>query len=138
MTPNASISVPTTTYSIKKLVDCDINFEFHIKCSGCKVFSSTASEKSITKCVICDQTIKAMNSEHFIYIPIKQQLMKTVSENFDQIMSHLSGIKDSSSIMTDVHHSTLHKKIYVKYKNVKILSLSVNTDGAMVHKTSSK
>lgn len=138
LTPNASIEIPTTTYSIKKLVQADINFEFHVECTKCKIYSATKISKSFTECKQCGQTLKTQNSNHFVYFPIKQQIVKSVNEHINQINSYPMCDDINDSIIRDVYDSAIHKRVLNKYKNAEILSLTVNTDGASVHKSTIK
>lgn len=138
LTPNASVEVPATTHNIKKLVQPDISFEFHIECTKCKIYSATKISKSFTGCKQCSQTLKTQNSNHFVYFPMKQQLIKSVNEHFNQINSYQMCNEENDSTISDVHDSVSHKRVLNKYKNVNILSLTVNTDGASVHKSTTK
>lgn len=135
---NSPIEVPTTKYSIKKLVKPDIMYEFHVECTNCKTFSATKTSKSFTECASCGRTLRTQNSNHFVYFPIKQQLIRHVNENFNQIISHRMCNDENDVIIRDVYDSIIHKNVQNKYKNVKILSLAVNTDGASVHKSNTK
>lgn len=138
-TPNASIQIPSTIYSIRKFVRPDLEYEFHIQCSECKIYSSSTSS-SICKCISCEKKLTTVESKHFVYIPIKQQLLKSVDENFSRITSYELDRNNNSKdgIIRDVYDSILHKQVQAKYQNTRVLSLAVNTDGATVHKCSSK
>lgn len=138
MTPNASIEVPTTTYKIKNLVESNLKFEFYIECTKCKDFSPTKTSKSFTECSSCGQMLKTQGSNHFVYFPIEQQLIKSVNENFNLINPHQMSNDVNGSIIRDVYDAILHKNVFTKYTNVNILSLVVNTDGASVHKSATK
>lgn len=138
MTPGASIEVPTSAYKIKKKVKSDLDIEFHIECKKCKIFSASENWNSFTKCVTCGNALKAKDSDHFVYIRIKQQLIKHVKDNLNHIVSQKSSSDKKDSIITDVHDSILYKNVESKYENINVLPLCVNTDGASVHESNNK
>lgn len=135
-TPNASIPVPSTSYKMRKFVTTDLTYEFHVKCPACNIYSTTLSAKC--KCTECERMLTTVESEYFIYIPIKQQLIKSINENFARINSYLSECNTKEGIISDVFDSILHRKARTKYQNATVLSLVLNLDGARVHKCSGK
>lgn len=136
-TPNASIRIPTSTYKIKKVIQSGYKTEFHIQCAKCQNYSVTTSTKSQIACEFCSNNIKASDSNYFVYIPIKQQLLKSINENFEQIQSSQAN-NTESTVISDVHDSIQHKRIQGKYKNAMVLSLAAFTDGIVMHKSSSR
>lgn len=99
-TPNTSINVPSTKYKIKQLIPPAIYFEYNIKCSGCGNY--LPSRNSQTKCDTCEITVKASDSDYFIYIPIEQQLKQNLDKHFNEIVSYASNISESGYIC-DIH-----------------------------------
>lgn len=137
-TPNASIQVPSTVYSIKKFIKPDLKYEFHIQCSKCCIYSPTISSQR--NCIRCGKKLTTVESNHFVYIPIKQQLLKSVNENLARITSYELDRNTNSKIgvIRDVYDSILHQQVQAKYQGTTILPLAINTDGATVHKCSNK
>lgn len=137
-TPNASIQVPSTKHTMKKFVKPDLNYEFHIHCSKCKIYTSSISSKC--NCVGCGKKLTTAESNHFVYIPLKQQLLKSINENFARITSYEFDRNNNSKsgVIRDVYDSILHQQAQAKYQNATILPLAINTDGAVVHKCSKK
>lgn len=124
-TPNSATRVPTSTYKIKKLIEPAFDCQFHIKCPTCSHFSTE------TQC--CGNGLKTVNMDHFVSICLKQQLVKSIEDNFDEIMAYSSTNDDS--VIRDAHDGIQFKKVQAKYQSFKILSLVVNTDGALVYRT---
>lgn len=96
------------------------------------------STLALTECEKCGKTVKASDSNHFVYIPIEQQIVKSVNDHFDEIKTYRMCSDGNNNNITDMHDSILYKRIQDKYKNTKVLALAVNTDGAVVHKSSGK
>lgn len=135
-TPNASIQVPSTSYKMRKFIKSDIEYKFYVQCPNCNDYSSTTSSKC--ECITCGRTLTTVESNHFVYIPLKQQLIKSIHENFARINSYRLERNKKKDIICDVYDSILYKQAEAKYQNATVLSLSFNTDGANVHKCSSK
>lgn len=79
-TPNNPIKVPCTKYKIKQLIQPAIYSEYHIKCSGC--LNYLPSRLNHTNCDACELDIKTSSCDYFMYIPIKQQLMQSIEQEF--------------------------------------------------------
>lgn len=124
-TPNSATRVPTSIYKIKKLIEPSFDCKFHIKCPTCKYFSNE------NEC--CGNVLKPANMTHFVSICLKQQLVKSIEDNFDEIMAYSS--RDDDGLIRDAQDGILFKKVEAKYRAFKILSLVVNTDGAVVYRT---
>lgn len=136
-TPNASIHVPKSIYKMKKTINPGFDTEFHIKCASCKNYSIAKSTQNQIECEICSNKITASDSNYFVYIPLKQQLIKSVNENLNQIQSYRINNTESST-MNDIHDSIQYKRIKSNYRKSIVLSLAVFTDGVALHKSSNK
>lgn len=130
ITPNASIRVPHTIYKIKKMVKTDFTFQYYVECSQCKSYSTSSSNDMRLKCDSCESDIKRTISNFFVYIPLEQQIRKSLDEKFDEVMGYKP--EDDGNFMTDVHHSLQFIKAETKYASSKILPFTVGTDGAVV------
>lgn len=137
-TPNASIQVPSTLHTMKKFVKPELKYEFHLQCSKCNIYSSTSSSRC--NCIACGEKLTTVESNHFVYIPLKQQLLKSIDENFARITSYEFDRKNNSEsdVIRDVYDSILHQQVQAKYQSATVLPLSIITDGAVVHKCSRK
>lgn len=134
-TPGRECSIPDTKHKIKKTVKGLFDIEFHIKCKTCNAYTATTNAK--TKCVTtsCQQEIERANSPYFVNFPLRVQLMKSIIDNFDTIMSYNKSMSESSEVIRDVHDGIEFKKIKEQFPNFFILSLTVNTDGAQMFKS---
>lgn len=134
-TPNAAVFLPNTKYKIKKELNPIFNHQFQIRCSTCKNYM--ASSKSATKCMICDVPISTGDSDHFLYIPIKQQLEHSMAKNLEEILNYNSHVL-SANELTDIHSGKIFKNAQAAHPNCTILPLIVNTDGVKMFKHSNK
>lgn len=127
-TPNAAIKIPKTKYKIKKLFEPSFQCDFFIECSECKqVFLRSSYE---TEC--CNKTLKTTNTNHFVAISLRQQLMRSIENNFEEIMSYNPTNQDGT--IEDVHDG-IGVRNAQKNCSHKILSLTANTDGAAVYRS---
>lgn len=105
-TPNASIRIPTSKYKLKKTMQSEISFEYHIRCDICGIYSLSASSR--TECDLCATDISTTNSNFFIYIPLEQQLKQVIYENFEEI--HCYPSSQDENLITDIHDCLQYKK----------------------------
>lgn len=84
-TPNASIPIPTSKFKLKKTVQTQLLPEYHIQCTQCKNYSVLVEHYHRGECFKCSAKISTVDSDFFIYVPLKPQLVKIISENFDQV-----------------------------------------------------
>lgn len=128
LTPKAAVKVPTTRYTIKQFIEPSFSCYFHIECPECKQFSKGLSGD--IEC--CGKKLKTVNTNHFVSISLREQLKRSVMNNFDEIVAFES--TNGVDAITDVHDSVQFRRIQSKH-SCKILSLTVNTDGAAVYKS---
>lgn len=100
-TPGAKYQIPSTTFKIKKLLVPIFVTEYFIKCSSCKKYMATTKDK--VQCYDCNRELKRGNSEYFIYMPVKPQLKKSITEHFEEIMSYRENFAQTK---TGVYYSS--------------------------------
>lgn len=126
-TPNATIKLPATKYTIKKSMPPAFEYEIHIKCKQCSNF--VGSLRSEIRCETCKTMIKTSNSDYFVYIPVEKQLEHAIKNNINEILSFYA-IDRQPNCMTDIFDSKIFMQIKDKYAGYIVLPLIVNTDGA--------
>lgn len=132
-TPDTSIRIPQTLHKVKKEVESGYHFEYHVECWKCANYTVSDSNAINLQCQNCSSNIKRTLSNFFVYIPLKQQILRMIDDKFEEILSYRNGDNDSEpSIMTDVHDSVQYKKLKSRNSTSKILSFVINTDGANV------
>lgn len=125
--PGAGPRLPNTKYTIKRLIEPAYDCEYHIECPTCRTYSLVANEM-----LCCGQKLKTLNTNHFVYIPIKQQLIRNLEKNFNEIIGY--NPTTEKEVIADLHDGAQYKKVQSKFQS-KVLSIMVNTDGASVFKT---
>lgn len=133
MMDNATIRVPETKYKILKMMDPAFDTEFQIQCGSCRNFTSSLNTK--VQCTSCPKYLTTTNSKYFVYIPLEQQLRRSIRENWDYIMQNRISIDDS---MCDIHDAVQFKKVAAELDGFKVLSLLVGTDGARIFQNNSQ
>lgn len=131
-TPGARIQLPDTLYRIKKLVPPVIETQYYIQCSDCKDYSMTTTTE--VECTTCSKVLKRAKSEYFVYLPLKPQIMKTINQHFNDIVSYSQSCS-TDDIICDFQDGIVYKKIKAKYPDKIMLPLVVNTDGAAIFKS---
>lgn len=134
-TPNASVKIPETKYLIKKCMQPNYKHEIHIKCNRCSNYIVSLGNEA--HCELCDTTIKALTSENFFYIPFEQQLLQSIQNHIDDILSYYLLVCKQEH-MTDIHNSHIFANIQAKYSASILLPLIINTDGVKVFNSNQK
>lgn len=132
-TPGARYQLPATKYLIKKAVSSSIPIEFHVKCK-CGIYTATTSSKESVNCKMCSEQLNMSKSNFFVYIPIKNQLQKIIEDNWETVIATTSK-EPTQDEYSDIYDCNIYTNLKQKFTNVRILSMTVNTDGANVFKT---
>lgn len=130
-TPNAAVKVPSTIYKIKQLLVPVFESTIHIKCKKC--FNYISINNSEGECVVCNSWVKAIDSDYFTYIPIKEQIIHSLSNDIDDIIDYYQTVCIDNvweNEMRDIHNSLAFQNAKKKYPSHFILPLTINTDGA--------
>lgn len=81
---------------------------------------------------------KNSKKENFVVsIPILPQIKSVLLANYDKIMTYLAR-EHENGVNTDVDDGIAFKNIASKYPTAKILGLTMNIDGANIHKSSKR
>lgn len=126
-------------YAIDKDIKAISKFEFvyYVKCDKCKDYKVFASETRKKICSGCLQELRPNETNFFVYIPIKQQIIDSVQNNFNNIIAYYESISaNESDYIRDIHDCEIYKNIQsnVSDGSVKNIPLSfvINTDGVQV------
>lgn len=138
--PGAKFQLPETKYQVRRAIEPAFEFEFHYECKKCDTFSgipSKGANKEQAVCVYCGDIIEKKSDNFFIYIPLQQQLQKSIRDNWDSIIRFRETERDENYVC-DVRDGSICKKIDAKFPNSFNLSLVLDTDGAQVFKSAKK
>lgn len=137
-TPGATIKIPTTKYKLMKTFVSLSGFqiEFHILCTQCKIYSNHIVDGA-HEYEKCSRKLKATETNHFIYIPLEEQLKRLLNRHYDSVVSFATGIDtNNSASVKDIHDGEVVKNL-MKSKN-NLLSVMINSDGVALKKSGNK
>lgn len=137
-TPGTKIHIPATIYRIKKMVLPQVPTEFYIHCNICKEYLMTKTAE--TECVSCLQILNRAQSKYFVNLPLKPQLLQSINDHFDDIISYCQSEKfdNDVTIIYDMQNSIQYKNAKEKFPDAIILPLALNTDGARLFNSTNK
>lgn len=135
-TPGAKIKIPATKFKIKKLINPLYEPIFYVLCPKCKNHSPTVN--TTINCESCNIPLNRAKSKYFVYIPIEDQLKKSINDNFDGIISYSERFSNNGNTITDVQDCYQFKEAQKKHPHSMILSMTLNTDGAQLFNSSNK
>lgn len=123
--PNVSIKIPKNPV---KCVNKEIDFEILFICDTCDEIVMKND-----KCSGCDRCFKknSKQNNYLVYISLEKQIRRLLNE----IINYLKR-DHNSNVLSDIDDGTLFKKVIAKNPNVHTLSLTMNTDGANIYKSS--
>lgn len=103
---------------------------FIIECEKCMHSSKVSSEDSSRICENCGLKIAVAESNFFVFIPLEQQIIKSVKENWSYITKF--DTNSNGTTYSDAHDGKILKDLLEAYSksDVNILSLTLNLDGA--------
>lgn len=134
--PGATVGIPTTKFVLfnEFLRKSQYNVFNYLFCASCDDYIEFPfGIKKDTKCTFCECTL-VFNDKCFIYIQIEPQLRDIVKKYYVDIMKYKEKIKiKTDENITDVFDGHLIKEMK---KTLATCTLTINTDGLIVHNSS--
>lgn len=130
--------LPKTKYSWQKMcLKGKIQRTYHYVCPSCgnylgskeKIVSSLKNSCEICGAVI--NTARKYNKDFFITLPLVSQLRPFLEQNYDKIRR----TRGEDNSLTDLFDGDLYKSIERQFNNAEFITLTTNTDGAQVFKS---
>lgn len=136
-------ALPKSKYSIKKFFDSkktEIIPTVHLECLKCKNYLGERNELCQEKYVMCNvcQTecstdIKYLKN-HFITLPIRPQIIQALTDNIKS--GHFINQRQTTPhLICDIHDAEIYQNLINKMEGTKFITLTLSTDGAVVHKS---
>lgn len=129
----------SSVYKINNAVSSliGVNYEYHIYCEKCQIYTGfDRNEKAKKCCQVCSKQLKMSETNYFIYLPVRSQIINTMNMYFNDIISYRDKMKLAGP-MKDVHQGQIFKRIEKKMGSESMtLSLVINTDGAQLFNSS--
>lgn len=130
--------IPATKYRIVKqfMKGASIGSTKFIYCRRCEQYVCTDHYNSRkVKCMNCDNQIESRNNQSFISISLEEQIVKLLSEYWEDVSSFLEICSSEGSEIRDIYDGTVMRTIRANNKNV-VLSCTLSTDGISLQKSS--
>lgn len=132
------VKLPTKKKAILKLFRENrdlIRIFYMVECSKCKKMTKIDSE-STEKVECCKIILKKTETNFVVYMPIEDQITRSVKNNWKYIKEFESSSSNADSY-SDARDGEVLKNILKEYKDsdVNILSLCLNIDGANRYKS---
>lgn len=124
-TTDGSIGVPEDKRFFQNNIKKSFEAKIYVKCAKCNEISE------VGKCGKCGVDNKKGKDNFFIYLPIEQQIKKSLIEHFD-VIDEYSNRQHNAKVYTDCDDSEIQKRIIDKNPNKKVLSLTLNIDGGLI------
>lgn len=129
--------IPDSKYLFKQLFRTQTP-QYHFFCSECNFyFDFQLSTKSISyTCEICgyvNNFSTKNNKNFFVTLPVESQVKNILKKNVISVRAE----EQSSRSMSDIHDGILYKKL-LETNNNRLITLTLNTDGVNIFKSSNK
>lgn len=130
--PNAAIKIPLNRKNIKKHASKAFGYRVLVHCEIC---DDLIEEKK--NCSGCGRMMlkDSKKCNYMIYMPIEPQIKQILTKYFDVILAYMNRERTHTEI-SDIDDGDLFKKIQNKHQNIKLLSFTMNIDGANIFKCS--
>lgn len=108
-----------------------------IKCGKCLNINKIDADSIKSRCARCDIVLKTTETNFFVTIPIEQQIIKSVRDNWSSISKFDTSSKTDKRTYTDAHDGKILSDVLQQYaeSDINILSLCLNLDGANKYKS---
>lgn len=130
-TINLNAEKPQSRYRINKALTKYHNhtFHFYVMCAGCEQYQCFESSAKRRECPNCKCDTKLSETNFFIHIPLKQQLLSSLRMYYKEIIAYAEEMVTKNT-MCDVQQGMIHKEVRARCPDdTLLLSLVLNTDG---------
>jgi hypothetical protein len=127
-------SLPKSTFLFKKMFPATVKPEFHFFCPNC-FLNLENHDKTINSCPKCESSIgfeTITGKNFFVTMKVESQIKDVLKKNKDKVL-YVNNAEQNSGI-SDISDG----KLYEPYLQTKTVTLTLNTDGAKVFKSSKK
>lgn len=125
--PGAEFCIPSTTNRMKSLIEPLIRYDIYIICA-CD--SLVKNSEICRKCkAIAKKNSKTNN--FIVSFPLIPQIQLVLSSRLNEVMQYLNRGHEHG-VISDIDNSKAFKRIESKHENSKILSFTINSDGAAI------
>lgn len=130
--PNAAVKIPLNRQNIKHHANKAFDHRILVFCERC---DNLVEEKK--ECNGCGRIMikNTITCNYLVHIPIEPQIRRILMKHFDVVMAYIDRQRTEDA-MTDIDDGHLFEKIRTKYRNNKILTFTLNIDGANIFKCS--
>lgn len=131
----SSREFPTTMYGLEKIMEERASISskrnYFMKCPKCNIYSEGFATKHNNQCDKCKKKLVADETNFFIYIPLKNQIIQSLKLNWSYIERFNEEDLNTDSI-SDVHSAYFLRDLNDLFSktNTNIISLMLNADGA--------
>lgn len=134
--PGAKVQIPTTTYLLFNEFLTNSSHKVHkfVQCQNCKEYNEIPFNVcSEFKCEYCNNEAKSIDI-YFIHLQIESQLRSIIKNNFSEILAFKRKNEEKTdSKIEDVYDGKVVRELWrAKY----VYTLTINTDGLIVHNSS--
>lgn len=129
--PGASIEIPHDHEYVRKHTELIFETKFYAKCEKCKELGLCG-----IACAECGEMLQKTEKEYFIYIPIGQQIKKSLIENFEEIKNYINRPRNDN--ITDIDDGEVQRELIAQNPDKNILSFTLNIDGGVISEKSAK
>lgn len=110
-----------------------------VRCKNCSNINKIDAESIRSSCARCNVVVKTTETNFFVMIPIEQQIIKSIHDNWPSISKFETNRNKNNPTYSDAHDGKILRDVLHQYdeSDVNILSLCLNLDGANKHKSNS-
>lgn len=128
--PGAAVEIPSGKAQLKQEVNLVYNYTHYVLCKICSILVKVGEV-----CHACKIETKKKKDNYFIYIPLKQQIYRSLKMYLNEILANSNSNNYDSHEINDICQSKMYRKCQSVTKE-KVLSLTLNTDGAKIFNSS--
>lgn len=125
--PGVEFSIPLTTNGMKNSVKPSIRYDLYVICS-CDTLVKNG--EMCEKCKVIAKK-KSKSNNFIVSFPLVPQIKSVLCASFNKVIQYLNR-DHTPGLLTDIDESEAFKRIESKHQGSKILSFTMNIDGAAI------
>jgi hypothetical protein len=133
-----SVALPNSKYLFKKIFPSDVKPSFHFYCNNKNCNLLVEKTDNNRHCENCKEKISfdtSRSKNFFITLPIKAQVKSLLKSNMDHLI--FPEVASTNNTISDISDGTNYQDL-LPPTHTKLLTLTMNTDGVNVYKSSKK
>lgn len=130
--------LPQSKFLFRKAFPTTIKPKYHFFCQSCSLYIENVQWVTCPNCNVQLNLDSSKNNNFFISLPIVSQIKEILKTNFEHILPQSHTQNKSSDYVSDIFDGVLYKSLKQNIDIYSLITLTINTDGVKIFKSTKK